>query len=320
MQGVGKATGGTLLGITMLTSSVVAGGLVGLAISFRNLPDVRVLRSYIPTETSYIYDIQGKHLASLHGEANREVVPLDQISPELKRAVLAIEDSHFYLHQGINPNSVGRALKANWEKGNVVEGGSTITMQLVKNLFLSRKRTMSRKIAEAVLAIRLEQIFKKDQILEMYLNQVYWGHNNYGVQTAARTYFDKSAAYLTLGESAMMAGLIQAPEEFSPFVNMKLAKQKQKEVLGRMLAMKWISQQEYNDALQQEIKLGKIRSFQGSALPYVTNTVAQEIIKKFGRDALLKGGMRVQTTVDANFQLMEKKLLSNGIKPSKGGG
>jgi membrane peptidoglycan carboxypeptidase len=93
---------------------------------------VRVLRSYIPTETSYIYDIQGKHLASLHGEANREVVPLDQISPELKRAVLAIEDSHFYLHQGINPNSVGRALKANWEKGNVVEGGSTITMQLVK--------------------------------------------------------------------------------------------------------------------------------------------------------------------------------------------
>jgi len=115
-------------------------------------------------------------------------------------------------------------------------------------------------------------------------------------------YFKKSAQNLTLGESAMMAGLIQAPEEFSPFVSMKLAKQKQKEVLGRMLELNWISQQEYNDALKQKIELGEIRSFQGSALPYVTNTVAQELIKKFGRETLLKGGMHVQTTVDTSFQ------------------
>lgn len=309
LKGVGQVAGGTLLSITMLTSSIVAGGLVGLAVSFRNLPDVRQLRNFFPSETSYIYDIKGKLLTSIHGEANREVVTLDKISPNLKRAVLASEDGHFYQHHGINPTGVGRALVVNFVAGGVKEGGSTITMQLVKNLFLSQKRAFTRKIAEGVLAIRLEQILSKDQILEMYLNQVYWGHNNYGVQTAARSYFNKSSEYLTLGESAMMAGLIQAPEEFSPFASMKLAKQKQKEVLGRMLDLNWITQQEYDDALKQEIKLGRIKSFQGSALPYITNTVAQELAKKFGREALLKGGMRVQTTVDSDFQRMAEQTV-----------
>ncbi|MBD2608076.1 penicillin-binding protein [Scytonema hofmannii FACHB-248] len=309
-KGVGQVTGGTLLSLTMLTSSIVAGGLVGLAISFRNLPDVRQLRNFFPSETTYIYDVKGRLLASVHGEANREVVSLDRISPNLKRAVLASEDGHFYNHHGINPSGVGRAVVTNWTAGGVKEGGSTITMQLVKNLFLSRKRAFTRKIAEAVLAIRLEQILTKDQILEMYLNQVYWGHNNYGVQTAARSYFNKSAESLTIGESAMMAGLIPAPEELSPFVSMAKAKQKQKEVLGRMRELNWITQDDYDEALKQEIKLGKIRSFQGSALPYVTNAVSQELAKKFGRDALIKGGMRVQTTVDSDFQRMAEQTVS----------
>ncbi|MFM7407148.1 MAG: transglycosylase domain-containing protein [Cuspidothrix sp.] len=308
-KGVGQVTGGTLLSITLLASSIVAGGLVGLAISFRNLPDVRQIKNFFPSETTYIYDIKGKLLTSIHGEANREVVPLDKISPNLKRAVLASEDGHFYDHHGINPTGVGRAIVVNMVAGGVKEGGSTITMQLVKNLFLSQKRAFTRKLAEAVLAIRLEQILSKNEILEMYLNQVYWGHNNYGVQTAARSYFNKSAEFLTLAESAMMAGLIQAPEEFSPFANMKLAKQKQKEVLGRMLELGWITQKEYDTALKQPIKLGRIRSFQGSASPYITNTVAQELAKKFGRDTLLKGGMRVQTTVDAKFQAMAEDTI-----------
>jgi len=325
LKGVGQVAGGTLLSITMLASSIVAGGLVGLAISFRNLPDVRQLRNFFPSETTYIYDIKGKLLASIHGEANREVVSLDKISPHLKRAVLASEDSDFYFHHGINPKGVGRAVVTNWVAGGVREGGSTITMQLVKNLFLSHRREFTRKIAEAVLAIRLEQILTKDQVLEMYLNQVYWGHNNYGVQTAARSYFNKSAEYLTLGESAMMAGLIQAPEEFSPFVSMEKAKYQQKEVFGRMLTLGWITQKEYDDALKEKIKLGRIRSFQGSALPYVTNAVSQELARKFGREALLKGGMRVQTTVDAKFQAMaedtvrkwHKKLLGQGLSKNQ---
>jgi penicillin-binding protein 1A len=313
VQSVCKYTGGTLLGLTMLTSSVLAGGLVGLAISFRNLPDVRVLRNYIPSETTHIYDIKGKHLASIHGEANRQVVPLDKMSPHLKRAVVAIEDSYFYSHHGVNPNSVGRALSANFKKGETVEGGSTLTMQLVKNLFLSPKRALPRKVAEAVLALRIEQIFNKDQIFEMYLNQVYWGHNTYGAETAAESYFSKSAADLTLAESAMMAGLIQAPESLSPFIDPKAARHRQLVVLRRMRDLKWITAQEEVDARQQKIKLGQITSFQKSEIPYVTEAVSQELTKKFGQDALLKGGMRVQTTIDTRLQRIAEDTVRRGI-------
>lgn len=309
---VGKVAGGTLLGMTMLISSVFAGGLVGLAISFRNLPDVRVLRSYAPTETTYIYDIKGKLIASLHGEANREVVPLDKISPHLKRAVIAIEDSHFYQHHGVNPGAVVRAFRANWAEGRTVEGGSTLTMQLVKNLFLNPKQAFSRKLAESVLSMRVEQIFTKDQILEMYLNQVYWGHNTYGAETAAQSYFGKHAADLTLAESAMMAGLIQAPENLSPFVNLKAAKQRQQEVLNRMVDLKWITDSEASEALKQPIKLGKITSFQTSQIPYLTEATVQELTRKFGRDAVLKGGMRVQTTIDTQFQRMAEDVVKAG--------
>lgn len=309
-RGVAQVTGGTLLTVTMLSSAIVAGGLVGLAVSFRNLPDVTVLRNYIPSETTYIYDIKGKVLASIHGEANREVVPLDKISPDMKRAVMAIEDSHFYYHHGINFSSVGRAVLVNWQRGSVAEGGSTLTMQLVKNIFLSQQRKFSRKVAEAVLAIRLEQILTKDQILEMYLNQVYWGHNNYGVQTAARTYFGKPAANLNLAESAMMAGMIQAPTSYSPFVNLKLAKQRQEIVLARMRELGWITPQQEAAARQEKIKLGKIQSFQASTMPYVTNAAAQELEQRYGLDAVLKGGMRVQTTVDTKMQRIAEETVT----------
>lgn len=309
---VSKVTGGIVLGSTMLASSIVAGGLVGLAISFRNLPDVRVLRSYAPTETTHIYDINGKLIASLHGEANREVIPLDKISPDLKRAVMAIEDSYFYQHKGVNPGAIVRAVRANWNEGRTVEGGSTLTMQLVKNLFLSPKQAFSRKLAESVLSMRVEQIFTKDQILEMYLNQVYWGHNTYGAETAAQSYFGKSAANLNLAESAMMAGLIQAPENLSPFVSLKAAKQRQREVLKRMRDLNWITPDEEAIAVNQPIKLGKITSFQSSQIPYVTEAAVQELTRRFGRDAILKGGMRVQTTVDTKLQRIAEEVVKQG--------
>lgn len=310
VQGVAQVTGGTILGITMLTSAVVAGGLVGLAASFRNLPDVRVLRSYVPTETSYIYDVKGKHLASLHGEANREVIKLNKISPNLKRAVLAMEDSHFYLHHGINPNSVGRALLENWKSNTVVEGGSTLTMQLVKNLFLKQERKFSRKIAETVLSIRIEQIFNKNQILEMYLNQIYWGHNNYGIQTAAQSYFGKSATDLNLAESAMLAGIIQSPEEYSPFVRYQKAKERQSIALDRMQKLNWITPEEAEAARKYKLKLGKLTSWQKSDLPFITEAVVTELNERFGRDAVLKGGMRVQTTIDYKFQRMAEETVA----------
>jgi len=293
----------------MLASSVVAGGLVGLAISFRNLPDVRILQTYSPTETTHIYDINGKPLASIHDEANRDVVPLDQISPNLKRAVLAIEDSNFFTHKGINPGGIARALIVNLEKGRTVGGGSTMTMQLVKNLFLSPQSKFSRKVAEAVMSIRLEQILNKDQILQLYLNQIYLGHNLYGVETASRSYFNKSANNLTLSEAAMLAGLISAPEEYSPFVNYKLAKERQEIVLKRMKELKWITPDQETAARGEKIKLGKITSFGGSQVPYVTQAVVQELTRRFGRDAVLKGGMRVQTTIDLKMQRIAEETV-----------
>lgn len=293
----------------MLASSVVAGGLVGLAISFRNLPDVRVLRNYVPSETSYIYDINGTLLYSLHDEANREVVDLNEISPHLKRAVLATEDSYFYSHNGINPSSVGRALLANVQAGATVEGGSTITMQLVKNLFLTPERTISRKVAEAVLALRLEQIFTKDEILEMYLNQVYWGHNNYGVETAAQSYFNKPAKDLNLAEATMMAGLIQAPEDYSPFVNYRITKQRQAVVINRMQQLGWLSPEAALATKAEPLLIGEIKSFGTSIAPYITEATVQELQAKFGHEAVLKGGMRVQTTVDLGLQRIAEETV-----------
>jgi 1A family penicillin-binding protein len=314
VQTVGKVTAGTLLGITMLTSSVIAGGLVGLAISFRNLPDVRMLRNYIPSETSYVYDINGTLLDSIHDEVNRDVVDLNSISPDLKRAVIAIEDSQFFYHHGINPGSIARAFLANLEEGRTVEGGSTLTMQLVKNLFLTPERSLSRKVAEAVLALRLEQVFTKDQILEMYLNQVYWGHNTYGVETAAQSYFNKSASELTLAESAMMAGLIQAPESYSPFLDYQLAKQRQSVILSRMRRLNWITAEEEATARQQPLRLGQVTSFRASQAPYVTEAVLQELNERFGQDSVIKGGMRVQTTIDLKLQRIAEETVRRGYQ------
>lgn len=312
-QSVAQVSAGTILGITMLASSIVAGGLVGLALSFRNLPDVRVLRNYIPSETSYIYDVNGTLLDSIHDEANREVVNLNQISPDLKRAVLAIEDSYFFSHHGINPSGIARAFLANIEEGETVEGGSTITMQLVKNLFLTPERSISRKVAEAVLSLRLEQVFTKDQIMEMYLNQVYWGHNTYGVETAAKSYFNKRASELNLAEASMMAGLIQAPEVYSPFVDYQKAKERQAIVLDRMRRIGWATDAEVEKAKATPLKLGEITSFNASQAPYITDAVIAELTSRFGREAVVQGGMRVQTTIDLNLQRKAEETVRDGL-------
>ena len=320
IQDVGQVGAIALLTVTMLGSSVAAGGLVGLAVSFRNLPDVRVLRNYTPSETSYVYDVKGTLLDSVHAEANREVVDFNEISPNIKRAVLAIEDSYFYTHKGINPAGIGRAALANLGAGETVQGGSTITMQLVKNLFLSPDRTLSRKMVEIVLAMRIEQIFKKDEIFELYLNQVYWGHNTYGVETAAQSYFNKSAKDLTLAESAMMAGLIQAPESFSPFIDYQTAKKRQRIVLQRMRELNWITPAEQQQAKAQPIQLGQITSFRSSRAPYVTDAVMQELTEQFGAEAMAKGGMRIQTTIDLNLQKIAEETVADSYYRDFGSG
>ncbi len=311
LLGVIKVAGGTFLGLTLFSTSVVAGGLAGLAISFRNLPDVRVLKNHIPAQTSHVYDIKGVLLASFHSEEHRQTVELEEISPELKRAVMAIEDSHFYSHRGVNPNSIARAMLVNYRSGSVVEGASTLTMQLVKNLFLTQQRNFSRKLAEAILALRVEQVFTKDEILLMYLNNIYWGHNNYGVQTAAKSYFNKPAEDLNLAEAAMMAGIIQAPEVFSPFNDYAVAKRRKAIVLNRMEDLGWITSQEAQSAKNEPLGVGKPQAWQRSRLPFVTDAVRDEVVKSFGSDMLIKGGLNIQTTIDYNMQLQAEEIVRN---------
>lgn len=311
MRDVSQIAGSTIVAVGMLSTAAIAGGFIGLDITLRRLPDVRLLEHYTPVETTYIYDIKGKLLSSLHDEANREVVTLDEISPHLKRAVLAMEDDRFYQHEGVSPNGIARALLRNVQNQETVEGASTLTMQLAKNLFLSPRQTLSRKVAEAVLAVRMEQVYSKDKILELYLNQVYWGHNTYGVETAAQSYFKKSASDLTLAESALMAGLIQAPEEYSPFVAMELAKTGQRLALRRMRSLGWITAAEEREALAEKLQFGEVTSFSRSKSPYVTDAVTQELIQHFGEGPLLKGGMRVQATVDDHLQSVAEAVVQS---------
>ncbi|MFT0787102.1 transglycosylase domain-containing protein [Synechococcus sp. H55.10] len=307
---VAATVGNLLLGSLLLGSTATAAGLMGLAISFRNLPDVHQLRDYVPVATTHIVDIRGEPIASLHGEANREVISLDEVSPEMKKALLAIEDSHFYTHPGINPVSLGRALLGSVEGGlGSAGGGSTLTMQLVKNLFLRPERTLSRKVAEVVLAVRLEQVFTKDEILEMYLNQVYWGHNLYGIQAAARSYFNKDAAELNLAEAAMLAGILPAPETLSPFRNLEGAKRRQRLVLDRLVELKWITPEEAQAAREQELTLGRITSFQSNA-PAVTDVIEAELRRRYGEQAILQGGLRVQATIDLRLQRLAERIVN----------
>lgn len=315
LRGTLKAVGGTLLGVIMIGGAAVAGGLVGLAISFRDLPDVRVLKGYVPVETTYIYDINGGLIARLHGDVNREVVTLDRISPHLKRSVLAMEDAYFYTHKGIDPSGIGRAVLANFNAGGTVEGGSTLTQQLVKNLFLSNERSLNRKVAEAVLAMRVEQVFTKEQILEMYLNQVFWGKNTNGAETASQNYFGKSAADLTLGESAILAGTIQAPSVFNPVDNYSEAKKRQGLVLDRLLELGWATSAEIKAAKAQKITIKKQGiSYEVSRVPYVSQAVTAELEEKFGRDVVLQGGLRVQTTIDIKLQRIAEETAAEGHK------
>jgi 1A family penicillin-binding protein len=192
-------------------------------------------------------------------------------------------------------------------------------MQLVKNIFLSKKRVVTRKAAEAVLAIRVEQVFDKDQILSMYLNNIYWGNNNYGIQTASESYFKKPASKLNLAESALLAGMIQAPEDYNPFRNFKAAKERQEIVLDRMQYLGWITPAEAEAAKKTKMTLGEPTAWKGSKLPYVTDTVIQEIKDRFGDETLRKGGLRIQTTVDYDLQKKGEAVVQNAYKRLRGG-
>src|SRR3989338_248409 len=221
---------------------------------FLGFPDIDNLTEYEPISSIEIYDYRDNFVGFLQGVEDRQVVPLSEISPFLKRAVLAIEDKSFYEHIGIDPPAILRAFFVNLQAGRVVEGGSTLTQQLVKNLLIPEKergRTFTRKFKELLLALEMERKLNKDKILELYLNQVFWGNRAYGAQRAAQRYFNKKASELSLGEAAYLGGLLKAPSAYSG--NRKAGEERKRLVLQKMLEFGYITQKQYKTALAEKL-------------------------------------------------------------------
>jgi len=239
---------------------IIGGTLLSLLAIYINkakqgLPNIDIY-SFSPDQASQIFDYKGNLITNVYATENRIYVKLSDISEIAIKAILEQEDKRFYKHGALDYKGITRAIYvAIISGGKRVEGASTITQQLARTMFLTPERTIDRKIKEALLAIELEKRFTKDLILEMYLNQVFFGTGAYGIEQASLTYFGKHAKDLDLAESAMLAGIIQAPSEYNPYANFQYAKSAQKEVLDKMLQDKVITQEDYETALKEEIKL-----------------------------------------------------------------
>ena len=278
----------------------------------QDLPDVRELKNYHPSTITQVFSQRDEKIAEFYIE-KRIMTPLEDIPMSLKQAALAVEDSNFYYHFGIDPKAIFRAFITNLKAGRVVEGGSTITQQLSKTLFLSRERTLPRKIKEAILAIRLELVFTKDDILEMYLNQIYYGHGSYGVEAAARTYFGKGVADLTIAECALIASLPKAPNPYSPYKDPKRARKRRNHTIRRMDYLSFITQEEAKAAMNEEFNLGKITDMLNKA-PYFVEHIRQILQEKYGSSKLYRGGLKVYTTLDIDLQEAAQRSVKSNLR------
>lgn len=277
---------------------------------------------YQSSRRGAIYSADGVLLTYLY-QQNKDHVQLQQIAKPLQQAVLAIEDHRFYIHFGIDVLGTLRALYKDLTTGQAVEGGSTITQQLARNLFLTPEKTLSRKITETFLAIQLERKFTKEEILEMYLNEIYFGNGCYGVETAAQKYFGKPASELNLAEATMLAAIPKAPNLYEPLNHPKENKKRQELVLGRMLDLSLISQQEREEALKQEVKVRQFKPIVQHIpykFPYFTTEVINQLLKMYGRDKVYNGGLKVVTTLDSRAAQIAEDIAKAKIEQFKRSG
>lgn len=292
----------TIWMIVLLLVLIVAGGGCGfISATMSNLPDVSNVR---PSASSQIYDVHGNLITTVHSTENRLPVPLKDVPKDLQNAFVATEDSRFYSHHGIDPVGILRAVWVNIVHSGVSEGGSTITQQLARNAFLSQDRTFKRKISEALLALKIEQHYTKDEILEMYMNQIYFGQGAYGVQSAAHVYFGKDASQLTLAQAALIAGLPQSPNYYSPFNDLEASKKRQAVVLGQMVKYGYITQEQADQARQADLGLvaKQEQTHEKSNASYFINYVIAQVSEKYGDDAIYKDGLKIYTTLDMDAQ------------------
>ncbi len=300
--------------IATISLTIFLGWFIGLLMAFYlDLPPLADLENYKPSLASKIYDEKGTLIAQLFIE-QRSLVPLKKIPELLKKTIIIIEDEGFYSHLGISPVSMLRAFLVNMIQGRVAQGGSTITQQLAKNLFLTQERTFSRKIKEVMLSFKIEYCYTKDEILEMYLNQINMGSGAYGVEAAARTYFGKNVERLTLPECALLAGLPRAPNKYSPYKNAYKAKMRRNRILDRLLKKDVITKKEAEAAKLAPIEIHRIEQ---KNAPYFVEYVRQQLEETYGSNVIYKGGLSVYTSLDMQMQEYAQKAVARGLEEAE---
>lgn len=313
------------IAIIVFIVMITGAGLGFLTASIHTMPSLK--GEIRPAASSQIFDINGRLIATIHSVENRLPVPLNKVPKDLQNAFVATEDARFFQHIGVDPRAILRAIFANVAGGGVSEGASTITQQLARNALLSQEQTLKRKIQEAVLAIQIERQYTKQEILELYLNQIYFGQGAYGVQAAAWVYFGKNVENLNLAECALLAGIPKSPNYYSPLNNLKAAKERQSVVLDQMVKYDYISQDTANKAKAVELKLASRSPGSGGEASYFVDYVTQQLIDKYGADAVYKDGLKVYTSLDLNMQRAAEKAMgklptyrtdAKGIKQPQG--
>ncbi len=274
---------------------------------------------YALAGATQVYDRNGELLADL-SEEKREYVPIEKIPPTLQLATIAIEDTRFFQHNGVDLRGILRALYSNLVSGRITQGGSTITQQLARNLYLTQKRTLSRKMQEIAIALRLERRFTKEEILEMYLNRVYYGSGAYGVGMAAKAYFGKPVEKLNLSECALLAGIPRRPSYYSPYVNPEAAIRIRNIVLDRMSSLGFITREEAEEAKKMPLKLAYSRPphIARFKAPYFVFWVIDQLADKYGNDLVYKGGLKIYTTLDMRLQRIAEEAVKRGLERAKG--
>ena len=278
----------------------------------RDLPRITSLKDYHPYTMTEVFSEDGK-LIGRFGIEKRKVIPVEEIPDLLKKAFIASEDSRFYQHQGLDFLGITRAMIKNIIAGRIVQGGSTITQQVTKSLLLTPERKFKRKIKEAILAWRIEKYLTKDEILFIYLNQIYLGHGMYGVEMASQRYFGKKARDLDLAEMATIAGMPKAPSRLDPIDHPEASARRRHYVLGQMLAQKFITKAQYEKALNAEIRL--VSAADPSArTPYYTEHVRRYLEQKYGYNQLYKEGLQVFTGVNLVWQEAARRAIDRGLR------
>lgn len=291
-------------------ASIFAGVLCGMFYwVLSDLPAVMALEEYAPIESSNVYSSDGKLIAEFYIE-RRTFIPYTEIPEHVKNAFISVEDVRFYKHSGVDAIGILRAFYHDVREGSIVQGGSTITQQLAKMLFLKPDKSIIRKLKEAVLSIQIEKHYTKDEILGLYLNQVYFGTRAYGIEAASQTYFSKSAPELTISESALLASLPKAPSIYSPFKNPDKALERRRIVLQEMLKNQFITKQQYVDAAKALLPTAP--NFRKYDAPYFVETLRQELEEKFG-EQLYTAGYKIYSTVNLQMQKTAEDAVANGV-------